>query len=317
MPRRVRVEFAGALYHVMARGNERREVFRDDQDRQRFLACLGEAVERFGWRVHAYCLMPNHYHLVLGTPRANLSRGMGWLQTTYTARFNARHRRRGHLFQGRFKAQLVEADEYARWLVEYVHLNPVRPRRRSEPIALERAEELARYRWSSHRDYAGLNRNWPAWLCLDWLAYWGRTRREAQAAYRQGIRRAFGQAANNPWPQLRGGLVLGGEELYQKARALTRRQGGLEQARWTRSEAVAEARQRLARLLATESDDRVKMWARVRLGGERGVDVAREYGYADSSGVTRTIRRLEDRIKNDRSVAKKLAALAKLSKVND
>jgi putative transposase len=107
MPRRVRVEFPGAVYHVMARGNELREVFRDDQDRQRFLECLEEAVRRFRWRVQAYCLMPNHYHLVLGTPRANLSRGMGWLQTTYTARFNARHRRRGHLFQGWYKAQLV------------------------------------------------------------------------------------------------------------------------------------------------------------------------------------------------------------------
>jgi putative transposase len=317
MPRRVRVEFPGAVYHVMARGNELREVFRDDQDRQRFLECLEEAGQRFGWRVHAYCLMPNHYHLVLGTPRANLSRGMGWLQTTYTTRFNARHRRRGHLFQGRFKAQLVEADEYARWLVEYVHLNPVRPRQKREVIAPERAEELRRYRWSSHRAYAGLPPKPPQWLRLDWLAYWGRSRREAQAQYRKAIRRAFGQAANNPWRQLRGGLVLGGERLYQQARRLAERAGGMEQARWTRSEAAVEIRQRLGRLLAAESDDRVKMWARVRLGGERGVDVAREYGYADSSGVTRVVKRLENRIRTDRSVAKKLNALTKLSKVND
>ena len=123
------MEFAGAVYHVMARGNERREVFRDDQDRQRLLAALAEAVERFGLRVHAYCLMPNHYHLLLGTPRANLSRAMAWLQTTYTARFNRRHRRSGHLFQGRYKAQLVEADAYAQTCF------PSNVRRNSGPIA--------------------------------------------------------------------------------------------------------------------------------------------------------------------------------------
>ena len=109
MPRGLRVEFAGAVYHVMARGNERRDIFRDDRDRKRFLETLGEMAERFGVRVLAYCLMPNHYHLVMDTPRANLSQAMGWLQTTYTVRFNRRHRRAGHLFQGRFKAQLVDA----------------------------------------------------------------------------------------------------------------------------------------------------------------------------------------------------------------
>lgn len=300
----------------MARGNEQREVYRDDKDRERFLEALAEAVQRFGLRVHAYCLMPNHYHLVLGTPRGNLSRAMGWLQTTYTARFNARHRRRGHLFQGRFKAQLVEADEYARWLVEYVHLNPVRPRRKGERIAPERAAELARYRWSSHRVYAGLERKPAAWLCLDWLAYWGRRRGPAQAQYRQAMRRAFGRQANNPWRQLRGGLVLGGEGLYRKARQLTERKGGLEEARWTLSQEAVEVRERVRRLVETERDDRVRMWARVRLGGERGVEVAREYGYADGSGVTQVVKRWEAGVGTDRNLAKKMAELTKLSRVN-
>ena len=123
---------------------------------------LEQAVAQFGLRLHAYCLMPNHYHLLLGTPRANLSRAMGWLQTTNTARFNARHRRRGHLFQGRYKAQLVEADEYACWLVEYIHLNPVRPRGRNQPIARERLQELASYRWSSHLIMPGCDGRHPS-----------------------------------------------------------------------------------------------------------------------------------------------------------
>jgi len=98
MARPIRVEFEGAVYHVTARGNERRAIFFGDEDRKLFLASVGEMVERFGARVMAYCLMPNHYHLVVGTPRGNLSAAVGWLQLTYTARFNARHRRSGHLF---------------------------------------------------------------------------------------------------------------------------------------------------------------------------------------------------------------------------
>src|SRR5271163_1188229 len=121
MARPLRVEFAGALYHVTARGNERRPVYRDDEDRRMFLATLGQASEEFGLRIHAYCLMPNHYHLLVETPRANLSRAMGWLQTTYSVRFNRRHRRSGHLFQGRFKAHLVDGEDYARQLLCYVN----------------------------------------------------------------------------------------------------------------------------------------------------------------------------------------------------
>jgi len=306
MPRRVRVQFPGAVYHVMARGNERREIFRDDEDRKRFLVALAEGGPRFGLHVHAYCLMPNHYHLVLGTPRANLSQAMGWLQTTYTARYNARHRRQGHLFQGRYKAQLVEADEYGRWLVEYVHLNPVRPRQKREPIPPERFKELRRYPWSSHGDYAGWRRQSPDWLSLDWLAYWGRSRRAAQAEYREAIRRAFGQAVNNPWERLRGAMVLGGDALYQKARALTKRNDGLEAARWNRSEEAGTIRARVRELVKSETDARVKLWARVRLGGERGVEIAREYGYADGSGVTQVLKRLEARAAADKGVARKL-----------
>ncbi len=115
----MRVEFPGAMYHVTARGNERRAIFRNDEDRGIFLATLAEGIEEYGLRLHGFCLMANHYHLLLETPRANLSRGMGWIQTTYTIRFNTRHRRSGHLFQGRFKAQEAEADAYAMELLLY------------------------------------------------------------------------------------------------------------------------------------------------------------------------------------------------------
>ncbi len=197
MPRPVRVEYENAVYHVTARGNERR------------------AVDRFGLLLHCYCLMPNHYHLLVQTPRANLSQSMGWVQTTYTSRFNRRHKRVGHLYQGRYKAHLVEEDAYAGKLILYVHLNPVRPRDKRKIIPSDRRAELRRYRWSSHRVYAGQSRG-PDWLCLDWLGYFGRTRREAKRQYNKEIGACFGERLRNPFDDLRGGLVLGGEVFWEK-----------------------------------------------------------------------------------------------------
>jgi putative transposase len=311
MARPIRVEFPGAVYHVMARGNDRREIFRDDRDRRRFLETLTEAASQCGLSVHAYCLMPNHYHALVGTPRGNLSRAMGWVQATYTARFNARHRRRGHLFQGRFKAHLVEADEYGRWLVEYIHLNPVRPRRRGARIPRERAAELAHYEWSSHRDYAGLRRNPSPWLCRDWLAYWGRTRRAAQAEYRRTIERAFGHPVRDPWKQLRHGLVLGSAELYDRVRAMIAKKPGQEETRWTRLEEADAVRQRVRQLVGSIADERIRIWARVRLGGERGGELAREYGYRSGAGVTLLARRLEATAHRNRTLNRLLENVRK------
>ena len=309
MARPLRVEYAGAVYHVMARGNERRAIYRDDRDRQRFLETVVEAVAQFGLQLHAYCLMPNHYHLLVGTPAANLSRAMGWLQTTDTARFNARHRRPGHLFQGRFKAQLVDAAEYARWLVEYIHLNPVRPRQKGELIAVGRSAELTRYPWSSHRVYAGLTKPPGEWLCLDWQRYWGRSRREAHREYRAAIRRAFGQTVKNPWDKLQGGLVLGSEELMRRSEALLAQKRGLEEARWTQELAVTRVRERLDHLLMGEPDERIHIWARVRLGHERGVDMARQYGGRSQSAITLLMRRLEQRAGREKALHQKLETL--------
>ena len=127
MARKVRIEFPGAIYHVMSRGDHQEAIFRDDQDRKRFLETLGEACAKTGWRAHAYVLMGNHYHLLLETPESNLSAGMKWLQGTYTQRFNSRHKVYGHLFQGRYKALNVEDDnDYFQTASDYIHLNPVR-----------------------------------------------------------------------------------------------------------------------------------------------------------------------------------------------
>mgnify|MGYP001224274109 CR=1 FL=1 len=128
MPRQIRIEYPGAIYHVMARGDRREAIFRDGLDRRMFLAVLEDACGRTGWLCHAYVLMGNHYHLVIETPEANLVAGMAWLQNTYTRRHNVRHRLWGHVFGGRYKAVLVDGEDgnYFGTLIDYVHLNPAR-----------------------------------------------------------------------------------------------------------------------------------------------------------------------------------------------
>jgi len=320
MARPLRVEFEGAYYHVTARGNERRPVFRDDEDRARFLAVVGEACGRFGLAVHGYCLMGNHYNLLAGTPRGNLSRAVGWVQVTYTVRFNRRHRRCGHLFQGRFKAQLIDADAYAKHLVRYVHLNPVRPRDRRQPVPPERREAFEAYRWSSHRAYAGTAAagEAPDWLSLEWLSYWheaaeaGAGAAGARRAYRRDLAGCFGRPAESPWEDLRGGLVLGGEDLWEKARAILRggaRAGRRDRSepRWLRRHGADEVRSAVAALAEAEEDRRVRLWARVSLGGERLTDLAREFGYADGSGVLQVVKRLEARARDDADLRRTLS----------
>jgi len=164
MPRPLRVEFAGAIYHLMNRGDRREPIFLDDEDRKFFLTTLGEACEKTGWQVHAYCLMNNHFHLVAETPQPNLVAGMKWLLGTYTGRFNRRHQYFGHLFSGRYKSLVIDPTSmgYLRTACDYVHLNPVR-------AGLVAADQpLAAFPWSSYPLYLSPGRR-PAWLRVDRL----------------------------------------------------------------------------------------------------------------------------------------------------
>ncbi len=317
MARPIRVEFEGAAYHITSRGNDRRTIYRDDRDRETFLKTLGECAERFGLVVQAYCLMPNHYHLLASTPRGNLSRAVGWLQTTYSIRFNRRHAACGHLMQGRFKAQLIDADAYARRVVRYVHLNPVRPRDRRKVVPPDRRRFFDAYRWSSHRAYAGTatNAETREWLNTDWLSYWtegaGQARQAARArrAYMADIAGCFGEPAASPFDDVRGGLVLGGEALWKKAKDLLRGKPREAERRFVGREDGESVRKRVEKLIEDEPDGRVKIWARMRLGGESLTDLARELGYSDASGVHRVAQRLEVAAKEDRELRRRLEEL--------
>lgn len=155
MARPIRIEYEGAVYHVTIRGNEQKALFKTDADRERFIKALAESVECYDIRLYLYCLMTNHAHFVLETPRGNLSRFMQRFQTAYTVYYNKRHNRSGHLLQGRFGATIVDEDRYILKLSRYVHLNPVFIKsNKSKPLS-ERINILREYPWSSYRSYIG------------------------------------------------------------------------------------------------------------------------------------------------------------------
>jgi len=200
MSRPLRLEFEGALYHATSRGNERRTIFRDDSDRARFLEFFGSVAQRERWVVHSYCLMGNHYHLLLETPLGNLSRGMQRLNGRYTQYFNIRHRRTGHLFQGRFKSILVERDPHLLELTRYVVLNPVRA---------GVVQGAGQWPWSNYRATAGRTRA-PGWLEIDWtLSQFSSGRRAARESYRRFV--AEGKGQPSPFRDLAGQIYLGGK----------------------------------------------------------------------------------------------------------
>lgn len=221
MARKPRVEYEGAIYHVMSRGDRGEKVYSGDDDMKMFLDTLEQACERTGWLIHAFVLMKNHYHLLLETPEPNLLAGMHWLQGTYTCRFNVRHGMKGHLFQGRYKALLVEADrKYFTRVSDYIHLNPVR----AHVIDLNSLDVQA-YQWSSYPLYLVPSRR-PEWLVvertLDGLGI--SDTREGRLAFRKYIQRRSEEAicaekegrAELEWEEIRSGWAFGSEEFRER-----------------------------------------------------------------------------------------------------
>jgi putative transposase len=210
MARPLRIEYPGAFYHVTARGNERKDIFRDEGDRQRFLAYLETAVVRYNAVIHVYCLMNNHYHLLISTPAGNLSEILRHINGAYTVYFNKRHNRFGHLFQGRYKAILVDADEYAGELSRYIHLNPVRAGLTNLPEG---------YPWTSYLNYIGKKKS-PRWHKTDWLLrYFGNSPAEARRKYRTFVEAKIGISEENPLKEAIASAVLGRPDFIKDIKA--------------------------------------------------------------------------------------------------
>ena len=214
MARPLRIEFPGALYHVTSRGDRREPIFEDDEDRLKFMEVLTEVVKRFNWVCHVFCLMTNHYHLVVETPEGNLSKGMRQLNGMFTQASNRRHKRVGHIFQGRFKGILVDKDSYLLELARYVVLNPVRAGMVKHP---------KEYPWSSYGMMVGYVQT-PSWLAADGvLALFGTRRAEARRRYAQFV--AEGVGKETVWSELRQQIYLGNEKFVQRMQRKTALQG--------------------------------------------------------------------------------------------
>lgn len=215
MPRQLRIEYDGACYHLVNRGDRRESIFLDEPDYLRFLASLDEVCRKTGWRVHAYCLLANHFHLVLETPQANLVAGMKWLLGTYTTRFNRHHRLSGHLFAGRYKSLLIDGSGlgFLRNVCDYVHLNPSRAR------LLATDQPLRTYLWSSFRYYLAPPAERPVWLGVEPVFVQAGVASDDAAGRREfeqqlEVRRAVETSAD--WRTLRRGWFYGSEECRQE-----------------------------------------------------------------------------------------------------
>jgi REP element-mobilizing transposase RayT len=251
--RKLRVEYPGAIYHVVNRGDRSEPIFKDDTDRERFLGTLGEACLKTGWQIHAYCLMSNHFHLVVETPQGNLVSGMRWFLGTYTSRFNRRHKLFGHLFAGRYKSLILDGSGkgYLRTVCDYVHLNPARANR------LSPKEPLRLYRWSSWPEYLKTPAKRPVWLRVERLLgeyrvphdnLRGRRRMEAEL---EALRVVEDEAK---YKAIRRGWFLGDKTLKDELLAQVHNQAGA----WHYGEELRESAEAKAERILKEEQQRRK-----------------------------------------------------------
>ncbi|NMG15868.1 Transposase, IS200-like [Aromatoleum bremense] len=278
MARPLRLELSGGLYHVTSRGDGRDDIYLSEEDREIWLAVLGQVCKRFNWVCHAWCQMTNHYHLVIETPEANLAAGMRQLNGVYTQRFNRLHGRVGHVFQGRYKAILVERDSYLLELARYVVLNPLRAGMVREPES---------WRWSSYLSTCGLAPA-PEWLRTDWvLAQFGRRRVSAIRKYVQFVH----QGARLPsiWTQLRGQIYLGSEAFVAQMHTQLEQRPSLDE--------IPRAQRRGAPQPLTDFESRYgrrEAMARAYLSGQHTMAAIAEHFGVHYSTVSRMVRSHEN-----------------------
>ena len=306
MARPLRILYPGAFYHITSRGNEQKALFKSKRDREKFIEYLESATERYDAVIHAYCLMDNHYHILLETPSGNLSKIMAHINGAYTNYFNAKRERSGHLFQGRYKAILVEADEYAKELSRYIHLNPVRAN------IVEHPEE---YEWSGYGYFTGKKKA-PEWLKMDFiLGYFGKKLSDSQKNYRDYVNVFINQGYESPLRDVVSSTILGGQEFigFIKDKYLTDQKGNKE------LPALKVLRKRITiEDISREVDKKVKddiklsrkikMYLGRRHTGERLDDIGEYFGIG-GSGVCKAWRQLSDQIEKDKGLRKTIKKL--------
>ena len=325
MARPLRYDYPFALHHVISRGDNRRKIVWDDQDRSKRLAWLARTVEQQGWVLHAFCLMTNHEHLLVETPLANLAPGMKLLNGAYTQYINARYRRCGHLFQGRYKAHLVEQDGHFGELSRYIHLNPCRA---------GMVEDPGDYAWSSFPGYVRSSKQY------DWLTYKRVLDRFGPGAallrrrrYASFVRAGVETPPPCPWKSLKNGLVIGSDGFAQRVK---KEMGLLEPVAGVMGSVAMVDRPALEEVLtaaAAELEADRGLWSAGRRvdGADRALaavlcrrgfrysatEVAAALGYRGSSGVSNAVKRVEASVSLTRAYGKLLRAVEREVGLND
>lgn len=315
MGRPLRISFPGAFYHVTSRGNERRSIYQTNRDFEKFMGYLESATERYGARIHCFCLMTNHYHLLLETPRGNLQAILHHINTSYTNYFNAKKKRVGHLFQGRYRAILVEKDHYALELSRYIHLNPVRAQLVKNP---------GEYPWSSYLAYEEEKKRW-GWLHSDFiLAQISGNKKKALKGYREYVQRGITENLEDPLKKTVASTVIGSDKFIEWVRE-----------RWAKREwvdrevpAIRElaGRPDLSLILneceerfgkASSESRRMALYLSHHLSGLSLREIGEYFGGISISAVSQNSQRQENRFKEDTELSKTMGGLKEsiLSKV--
>jgi len=308
MARRTRVEYPGALYHAISRGNQRQKIFKDDRDRTKYLALLSRLKELHSFRIHAYVLMPNHVHLLVESGRVPLSRIMQRLGSGYTQYFNRRHGLVGHLFQGRYKAILCDKDNYLLELSRYLHLNPVRIKAVKDPID---------YIWSSYQGYVR-GPEWQKWLdTTDVLRQFSRNPGQARKLYRRFVLEAIGQSHKQEYYEVVDGRFLGDREFAEDIKAKTKTRGyvrvKIKPGLFIKVACSVLGKQREAVTGAGKARERVR--AREALSyvarnfTELSVATLAQALSVDPTCVSRSVARVENRMADDKALKKVIAKI--------
>ncbi len=308
MARPLRITYPGAFYHITSRGNEQKPVFKSKRDRVKFQEYLESASERYNAVIHVYCMMDNHYHLLLETPSGNLPQIMRHINGAYTNYFNTKRDRAGHLFQGRYKAILFEKDEYAKQLSRYIHLNPVRA---------GLAEKPEEYEWSSYPEYIG-KREKPEWLCTDFIhGYFGKTKTSAEKQYHKFVSQLINTEYEDPLNEVTGSVILGSSDFINKIKAkyLSGKKADKNipafNALTDRVSAndIYEAVEN-ADITDPAAERNIKIYLAKRFTDKKLKDIGLEFGISES-GVSRTCSRLLKRIEKDKKLKKVIDIIIK------
>lgn len=314
MARQLRIEYEGAFYHVTSRGNQKGEIFWDDMDREEFKRILERTKERYGYLLHAYVLMGNHYHLLIETPHANIKQIMQNLNTSYTVFVNRRHGRVGHLFQGRYKAYIVDKESYLLELGRYIHLNPVRAG------IVKKPED---YKWSSYRDYIYGNKQGTITDTDDTLYSFSKRRAISASNYHEFVNAGF--HAKPPLGEAVGSIL--GNKAFRESvlrylkgipdkteipeiKKIETKYGLEDIVRIVAEYYGIEEDELLNRKKATQKQRNIAVHLCKILSGRKNAEIGKIFGIK-IQGVTNTIRRIEKVMEEDGRLRREIAMIKK------